>query len=82
MEYSEFIPDRFQEVSGHYKNFIRMLLTDFEGIIRLVAPKFMKKGTHMRQVITIQKKLALTLRFLAKGDMLIRVEHTSRPHTV
>lgn len=50
MEYSgrELIPDmRFQEVSGHYKNVTRMSSTDFESIIRLVAPKIMKKDTHM-----------------------------------
>ena len=58
-----------------------MSSTDFESIIRLVTAKIMKKDTHMKQAITVEKKLALTLKFfLATGDTLIRVEHTFRPH--
>ena len=66
VEYSgrELLADmRFQEISGHYKNFTRMSSTDFENIINLVGPKIMKNYTHFRQAISVQENVALTLRF-------------------
>ncbi|CAI6369107.1 unnamed protein product [Macrosiphum euphorbiae] len=46
-----------QEISGQYRNFIRMSSIDFEYLINLIGAKISKK-----------ERLAVTLRFLATGD--------------
>lgn len=59
---------RSQELSGHYKNFLRMSSSNFEYLYNLVLPAIQKKDTTFRKAISAQDKLALTLRFLATGD--------------
>ncbi|XP_063242786.1 uncharacterized protein LOC134542451 [Bacillus rossius redtenbacheri] len=67
-----------QEISGQYKNFTRMSPTTFEDLLIKIGPKICKKETHLREPITIQDRLAVTLRFLATGDSYSSLQYLFR----
>nr|CAI5863554.1 unnamed protein product [Callosobruchus analis] len=50
-----------------YKNFLRMSATDFDHLLELISTKLRKKDTRMRKPITLDERLAVTLRYLATG---------------
>ncbi|CAI6355142.1 unnamed protein product [Macrosiphum euphorbiae] len=51
-----------------FRNFVRLTKSDFEELLRLVAPKISKKNTNYRAAIPPSIRLAVTLRYLATGD--------------
>lgn len=51
-----------------FKNFIRMSPTDFESLLEVIGPQIGKDITHLRETISPNVRLAVTLRFLATGD--------------
>ena len=51
-----------------FTNFLRMSTTDFEILLRMVAPKIFRKDTKYRKAIPPYIRLAITLRYLASGD--------------
>ncbi|PNF29335.1 hypothetical protein B7P43_G07804 [Cryptotermes secundus] len=57
-----------QEISGQYKNCTRMSPTNFEDLLMKIGPKIGKRPTNMREPISIQDGLVVTIRFLATGD--------------
>jgi hypothetical protein len=65
----------FQSVSGLYKNFTRMPPSEFEFLVNLIGEKFSKKDTAFRKAISVQERLALTLRFLASGDSHVSLQY-------
>jgi hypothetical protein len=69
---------KFQEISGHCKNFVRMAATDFEFLSNRNVPFIVKQNTFLREYIPIQERLALTLRFLATGDSYASLQYLSR----
>jgi hypothetical protein len=45
--------------------------SEFEFLIDLIWGKISKKDTTFRKAISVQERLALTLRFLASGDSCV-----------
>ena len=64
-----------QSVSGLYKNFTRMSPSEFAFLINLIGSIISKKFTAFRKAISVQERLALTLRFLASGDSYVSLQY-------
>ena len=59
-------------------NFLRMSTSDFEILLRMVAPKISRRNTKYRKAITPDIRLAITLRYLASGDSFTSLMYTFR----
>ncbi|KAL4118877.1 hypothetical protein QTP88_011759 [Uroleucon formosanum] len=59
---------RSQEINEQFNNFIRMSSVDFEYLINLSGPKIARMDITFRKAISVQERLAVTLRYLATGD--------------
>lgn len=51
-----------------FQNFFRMKHSEFEKLLQMIGSKIAKIDTTFRQSIPANKRLAVTLRFLATGD--------------
>jgi hypothetical protein len=51
-----------------FRNFTRVIASDFELLLQLRGPRIKKQDTYMREDIPLSMHLAVTLRFLATGD--------------
>ncbi|XP_026462861.1 protein ANTAGONIST OF LIKE HETEROCHROMATIN PROTEIN 1-like [Ctenocephalides felis] len=63
------------ENTGHFRNFMRMSVEDFQILIDMVGPKIGKKDTSFRCCISVKEQLAVTLRFLATGDSYASLQY-------
>ena len=61
------VADLRAEDAATFKNFVRMSAESFDWLLEKVSPKIKKKDTNMRQAISAEKRLYITLRFLATG---------------
>jgi hypothetical protein len=51
-----------------FRNFTRMIASDFQLLLQLIRTSIKKQDTNMREAIPISTHLAVTVRFLATGD--------------
>jgi hypothetical protein len=65
----------FQSVCGLYINFPRTSPSEFEFLINLIGGKKTTKDTAFRKAISVQKRLAMTLRFLASGNSYVSLQY-------
>ena len=49
-------------------NYFRMVPSMFDELLRLVGPSLVKKTTNLREPISAEIRLAITLRYLAAGE--------------
>jgi len=49
--------------------------SEFEFLINLTGEKISKKDTSFRKAISVQERLALTLRFLASADSYVSLQY-------
>lgn len=54
--------------SKEFENFARMTSSQFEILLKMVAPLIKKKDTNMRNAIPVQERLLVTLRYLGTGE--------------
>ena len=56
--------------TSSYRNFVRMDVTTFEELLKMVGPRIAHQDTVMRKAISAGERLAVTLRFLASGMLI------------
>ena len=61
-----------------YKNFLRMNGQQFDQLLEKVKYRISKKDTAMREALSPQIKLEITLRYLATGDSFRSLEYLYR----
>lgn len=67
---------QFDKTTGQFKSFIHMASEDFEFLLCKIGRKIMKNDTNMRNAVPVEKRLAVTLRFLATGDSYTSLQYT------
>jgi hypothetical protein len=50
-----------------FRNFTRMSAVEFESLVNLLGPVIGKQDTAMRNAISMEEMVIVTLRFLATG---------------
>ena len=55
--------------TSSYRNFVRMTASTFEELLSSIAPRIKFQDTVMRKAICPAERLAVTLRFLATGEL-------------
>lgn len=53
--------------SEDYRNYFRMSVGTFDKLLRMVEPFLIRKDTNMRESLSVNERLAVTLRYLATG---------------
>jgi len=62
------VPDLLTTDRSSYRNFFRMDDESFRLLIANVSPKLTKSNTIMRESVSANERLSVTLRFLATGN--------------
>lgn len=61
-------PDWMISDPERYRRTMRMSTDAFSELVDLVTPYIKKYNTHLRKSIPVDKRLAITLKYLASGD--------------
>ncbi|KYM98502.1 Putative nuclease HARBI1 [Cyphomyrmex costatus] len=59
---------------SRFRNYFRMSVTQFEELLCMIAP-FITKQTVIREPISAEERLCMTLRFLASGDSMTSISY-------
>jgi hypothetical protein len=51
-----------------FQNYLRMDSELFQNLLRVVRPRIEKKNTVMREAVSAEERLSVTLRYLATGN--------------
>ena len=83
-EFNTLVQDLRLHDHEYFFQCFRMLPAKFEELLRLVAPYIKKCSTKMRDPILADKRLVITLRYLATGDAYTNVgaSYHASPTTV
>lgn len=83
-EYSLLVHDLRLYDHEMFFRYFRMMPETFEILLRLRAPIIQKKVTKMRELISVDRRLLVTLRYLTTGDahMTIAANYRMSPTTV
>lgn len=65
--YNNLVTELRETDKRSYKNFLRMDEANFNFILNSVRPYIEKKDTRLREAISADQRLCITLRFLATG---------------
>jgi hypothetical protein len=68
----------FQSGSELYKDFTRISPSESEFLINFIGEKISKKDAAFRKAISVQERLALTLRFLTNRDSYASLQNLFR----
>lgn len=71
-----YVFDDLRGIDGSFQNFTRMSLSDFEMLLGLIGPSIKKEETKFRHPFEPQRRLLVTLRFLATGDSYGSLSYT------
>lgn len=77
------IRDLRNEGDNTFKQFFRISPEQFNLLLEMIRPIVSKRDTNMRKAISVETKLAITLRYLSSGDsyrslaLLFRVPHNT-----
>ncbi|XP_061717545.1 uncharacterized protein LOC133525267 [Cydia pomonella] len=71
-----YVFDDLRGFDGSFQNFTRMSRSDFETLLGLIGPAITRQETKFRHPIEPQRRLAITLRFIATGDLYGSLSYT------
>ncbi|KAI8437467.1 hypothetical protein MSG28_011789 [Choristoneura fumiferana] len=66
--YNQLLSELENEDPECYRNFLRMKHEDFQYLCNKISPAIKKQDTNMRLAISVEERLAITLRFLASDS--------------
>ena len=69
--YKNLLQEMIVEDSPQFRIFTRMSAGNLDAILRLVGPLIAKTDTNMREAIFAEKRMAVTLRYLATGKRIV-----------
>jgi hypothetical protein len=55
------------EDAQQFRNFTRLSAVEVESLVNMLGPVIYKQDTAMRNAISVEKRVIVTLRFLATG---------------
>jgi len=61
-----------------YKNYLRMDEDTFNFIVLKISPLISRQNTHLRNCISVEERLMVTLRFMATGESYASLQYSSR----